>query len=219
MDRYVFAVLPGFALMVGEAAARGRRMRTVAVTLLVGWLCLCTGRVAAAFLIGSGVDHGELIFDGGGGYRGWLVSDRPQATMSRIRETVMREAGGQPATILVADRVFIPLVFAMGGSGIEVHDVRRTQVPARPGPYFVVLWPDQVLSIGDPPTAPPKYVESNRKLRERMNRLFRRVRLVDAVRQRDGAPLLEIWRAEDPLPRLAASPLPAPEFDGGIEER
>jgi hypothetical protein len=217
MDRYVFAVLPGLALLVGEAAGRDRRLRTTTVALLVGWLCLGTGRATAAFLMGSGVDHGELIFDGGGGYRGWLVSDRPRATMLRIQDTVVREAAGGPATVLVADRVFIPLVFAMQGSGIEVHDVRRTPVPARRGPYFVVLWPDSVLSIGHPPTAPPKYVESNRRLRERMTRLFHRVRMVETLRQRDGAPLLEIWRAEDPIPRLATAPAP-PEEGGAPDE-
>ena len=217
MDRYVFAVLPGLALLVGEAAWRNRRLRTTALALLVAWLGLGTGRATAAFLMGSGVDHGELIFDGGGGYRGWLVSDRPRATMLRIRDTVVREAAGGPATVLVADRVFIPLVFAMEGSGAEVHDVRRTPVPARRGPYFVVLWPDSVLSIGHPPTAPPKYVESNRRLRERMTRLFHRVRMVEALRQRDGAPLLEIWRAEDPIPRLATVPAP-PEGEAAPDE-
>jgi len=208
MDRYLFAVLPGLVLLAGEAAWRNRRVRTAAVVLLLGWLAVCTGRAAVAFLVGSGVDHGELIFDGGGGYRGWLVSDRPRATMMRIRDTVVREAAGGPATVLVADRVFIPLVFAMEGTGIPVFDVRRTQVPPRRGPYFVVLWPDAVLSIGHPPTAPPKYVESNRHLRDRMTRLFHRAAMVEAFRQRDGAPLLEIWRAEDPYPRLARAPAP-----------
>jgi hypothetical protein len=216
MDRYLFAVLPGLVLLAGEAAWRNRRLRTAAVALLVVWLAVCTGRAAAAFLVGSGVDRGELIFDGGGGYRGWLVSDRPRATMLTIRDAVVREAAGEPATVLVADRVFIPLVFAMEGTGIPVFDVRRTQLPARRGPYFVVLWPDAVLSIGHPPTAPPKYVESNRHLRERMARLFHRVRMVEALRQRDGAALLEIWRAEDPLPRLARAP--APPDDAAADE-
>jgi len=207
MDRYLFALLPGFVLLVAEAAARDRALRTAMVALTVAWLALASGRAAWCFLAGSGVDHGEWIFDGGGGYRGWLVSDAPRPTMVRIRDVVRREAGGGPATILVADRAFIPLVFTMEGTGIPVYDVRRTEVPPRPaGPYFVILWPDEVLSVGDPPTAPPKYVASNRKLRERMGRLFHTVRLVERLRQRDGRPLLEIWRAEDPRPRLRLEP-------------
>ncbi|HUG55071.1 MAG TPA: hypothetical protein VMR21_15800 [Vicinamibacteria bacterium] len=47
---------------------------------------------------------------------------------------------------------------------------------------------------------------SNLRLRERMGRLFGRVQLVEMMRQRDGAPLLEIWRAEDPVPKLKRRP-------------
>src|SRR5262249_44888711 len=156
------AVLPGFVLLVAEAAWRDRRVRTVAVGLTVAWLLLGSARAAWAFLAGGGVDHGEWIFDGGGGYRGWLVSDAPRAARLRIGDRVVREAGGAAATVLVADRTFLPLVFAMEGTGIPVYDVRRTEVPSRPaGPYFVVLWPDAVLSLDPPPTAPPKYVASN----------------------------------------------------------
>ena len=67
-----------------------------------------------------------------------------------------------------------------------------------------------MLSVGHPPTASPKYVESNRVLRERMERVFRRRLLVETFRQPDGSPLLEVWRAEDPLPRLQ---LPASRED------
>jgi hypothetical protein len=204
MDRYLFTVLPGFALVIGELAARKRRLGTVLVLAIVAWLGLgATARGAWAYLRAGGVDHGEGIFDGGGGYRGWLVSDQHRATMLRIRDRVQQEVGPGGAAILVADRVFIPLVFAMEGTGIPVHDVRRTPIPPRAdGRYFVVLWPDAVLSLGHPPTASPKYVESNRVLRERMERVFRRRLLVETFRQPDGSPLLELWRAEDPLPRL-----------------
>src|SRR5262249_41748785 len=67
MDRYLFTLLPGFALIVGEAAARGGRARAVSVALLVAWLAVCTGRAGWTLLRGGAVDHGELIFDGGGG--------------------------------------------------------------------------------------------------------------------------------------------------------
>jgi hypothetical protein len=217
MDRYLFALLPGFALLAGELAWRNRRGRDFALALVLGWLALGTARAAVALLKGGGVDHGELIFDGGGGYRGWLVSDRPRATAFRIRDAVLREAAGKPAALLVADRVFMPLVFAMDGTSVVVHDVRRTPIPPEEGGlYFVVLWPDTVLSVGHPPTANPKYVDSNRRLRERMGRLFHQVRLVEPIRQPDGSPLLEIWRAEDPRPRLQTAP---PDQDDETEDR
>jgi hypothetical protein len=203
MDRYLFAILPAFALCVGEVAIRSRASLWL-VAGFVGWLLVGgTGRAGWAFLARDGVDHGEFIFDGGGGYRGWLVSEEGRSTMFQIRDTVLREVGHGGAAILVADRVFIPLQFAMQGTGIDVHDVRRIAIPPRPdGRYFVVLFPDAVLSVGNPPTANPKYVASNRKLRERMLRVFEQVRLVRTIRQRAGSPLLEIWRAEKPLPRL-----------------
>jgi hypothetical protein len=203
MDRYLFALLPGFALLAGEAVARGGRARTLATAALVAWLGVCTGRAAWTFLRGGAVDHGEGIFDGGGGYRGWLVSDRHQATILQIHDAVLKQVGPGGAAILVADRVFIPLVFVMEGTGIPVHDVRRVPIPPRAdGRYFVLLWPDEVLSIGHPPIANPKYVASNRRLRERMRLLFRRTQLVERIRQPDGSPLLELWRAEGPVPRL-----------------
>lgn len=215
MDRYLFTVLPGFALVIGELAARKGRLATAVVVAIVAWLGLgATARGAWAYVHSGGVDHGEGVFDGGGGYRGWLVSDRHRATMLWIRDGVLAQVGPGGAAILVADRVFIPLVFTMEGTGIPVHDVRRTPIPPRAdGRYFVVLWPDEVLSVANPPTANPKYVASNRHLRERMQRLFRRVQLVEMLRQPDGSPLLELWRAEDPLPRLHLAP------DGGDREQ
>ncbi len=215
MDRYLFALLPGFALLVGEIAERGRRPDRLVVAALLAWLAVgTTGRIGWALLRGGGVDHGEGVFDGGSGYRGWLVSDRQEPTAFQVRETVLAEGGGHGA-VLVADRTFIPLAYAMDGSGVPVHDVRRTTIPPnRDGLFFVLLWPDRVLSIGEPPTAPPKYVASNRALRERMERLFRRRRLVRVLRQRDGSPLLEIWRAEDPAPRLRMERMPEPDEPG-----
>ena len=176
----------------------------------MGWLCLGTGRATAAFLMGSGVDHGELIFDGGGGYRGWLVSDRPRATMLRIRDTVVREAAGGPAAILVADRVFIPLVFAMQGTGIPVYDVRRTA--SRRARAARVLR-GALAGRGAADRAPADRAAQVRGEQPQAARADEPavptdVRMVETLRQRDGAPLLEIWRAEDPIPRLATAPAP-----------
>jgi hypothetical protein len=202
MDRYLFAVLPGFAMLAAEIAARAGRTPKVALALLMIWPVVCTGRIGYGLLHG-GVDHGEGIVDGGGGYRGWLVSDSPRATLVQVRETVLAEGGPGQGAILYADRTFIPLGFVMDGTGIPVYDVRRTTLPpTRDGVYFILLWPDRVLSVDDPPTANPKYVAANRNLRERMNSAFGRVRLVRLLHGRDQSPLLEIWRAEEPPARL-----------------
>lgn len=219
MDRYLFAVLPGFVLLLAEASARGTARFVAALAVLAAWLLVGgTGRLGWGLMVRGGVDHGEGVFDGGSGYRGWLISDQPRSTLEQIRAAVLAEGGAGRGALLVADRTFIPLGFALEGTGIPVFDVRRTTIPPREdGLYFVLLWPDHVLAVGDPPTAPPKYVESNRRLRERMDRLFRRTRLVRVLRQPDGSPLLEIWRAEDPLPRLRLESRP-PE-PPGTEDR
>ncbi len=208
MDRYLFSVLPGFALCVASLASLRARWVTAAVVALAAWFAVCDGRLAWAFLVRGGVDHGETIYDGGSGYRGWLVSDRREAVAYQIRDEVLRAVGPAGAAILVADRTFIPLTFVMQDSGIPVFDVRRAWIPPRPdGRYFVLLWPDQVLSVHHPPTAPRKYLESNQQLRQRLQTRFAKTRLVRDFRQRSGAPLLELWFAEQPrTPRLSVLP-------------
>ncbi len=202
MDRYLFALLPGFALLAAEIAARPGRGPMAVLILLVAWPVVSTTRIGYGLLRG-GVDHGEGILDGGGGYRGWLVSDTPKATLVQVRETVLAELEPGQGAVLYADRTFIPLHFVMDGTGIPVYDVRRTPLPqTREGVCLILLWPDRVLSVGNPPTAHPKYVAANQNLRNRMNSLFGRVRLVRLLRGRDGLPLLEIWRAEEPPRRL-----------------
>jgi hypothetical protein len=202
-DRYLFAVLPGFLLCLAELAHAGRARWRWAVVVAIAWMGLGTVRVAHPFLFGSGVDHGELIFDGGGGYRGWLVSDRPRNTLLQIRDHLLNEAGPGGAALLVADRVFIPMEFVLDGTGIPVYDVRRRDFPEVPqGRYFLLLWPDPVLGVGNPPTTTPRYVGGNERLRRRMELMFGQKTLVRRFVQRDGAPLLELWRAEQPRGRL-----------------
>jgi hypothetical protein len=43
----------------------------------------------------------------------------------------------------------------------------------------------------------------NQRLRQRVERIFRRRQLVRAFVQRDGAPLLELWLLEEPGPGMA----------------
>lgn len=202
MDRYLFALLPGFVLLAAEIAARPGRRPLVVLILLMVWPVISTARIGYSLLHG-GVDHGEGIFDGGSGYRGWLVSDTAKPTLVQVREAVLAELKPGEGALLYADRTFIPLHFVMDGTGIPVYDVRRTTLPqTKTGVYFILLWPDRVLSVGDPPTANPRYVAANENLRHRMKTIFRRVRLARVLRGRDALPLLEIWRAEDPPPRL-----------------
>ena len=212
MDRYLLAALPGFAMCVASLASLGTRRATAAAVAFTAWFAVCDGRLAWAFLVHGGVDHGETIYDGGSGYRGWLVSDRPQAVAYQIRDEILRIVGPEGAAILVADRTFIPLTFVMEDSGIPVFDVRRTWIPPRrDGRYFILVWPDQVLSLGHPPTAPRKYVESNQQLRQRLETRFGRTRLVREFRQRNGAPLLELWFADQPRTQRLSVALRGPE--------
>ena len=209
MDRYLFSLLPGLGLCVAAVCALDRRAAQVAAAAFVGWLVIGDARMSWAFLVRGGVDHGEGIYDGGSGYRGWLVSDRPEAVARQVRDEILRSIGpGGGAALLVADRTFIPLTFVMDGTGIPVHDVRRTWIPPQEhGRYFVLLWPDEVLSSSNPPTAPEKYLNSNQELRRRLELRFERRRLIRAFRQRSGAPLLELWLAESPRgPRLSVLP-------------
>lgn len=202
MDRYLFALLPGFAMLTAEMAARSGVVARGVLILLLLWPAASTARIGHAML-GGGVDHGEGIWDGGGGYRGWLVSDQPKSTLVQVRETVMTQPGAQGGALIYADRAFIPMGFVMNGTGVPVYDVRRTTLPqTKEGVYFILLWPDNVLSVHNPPTAHPKYVAANQNLRERMHSIFGRVRMVRQLRGRDGSPLIEIWRAEDGPPRL-----------------
>ena len=200
MDRYLFSLLPGLAMCVAGVAALPHRAAIAAAAAFVAWLGVNDGRLAWAFLAGGGVDHGEGIYDGGGGYRGWLVSDRPRPVAVQVRDEILRLVGpGGGGAVIVADRTFIPLTFVMDGTGIPVHDVRRTWIPPEPhGRYFVLLWPDHVMSTQNPPTAPEKYVRSNEELRRRLGVRFTSKRLVRDFRQRDGSPLLELWLAEKP---------------------
>lgn len=212
MDRYLFALLPGFAMLVAEIAARSGVVARGVLVLLLLWPAAATARIGHAMLSG-GVDHGEGIWDGGGGYRGWLVSDQQKSTLVQIKEAVMTQPGAQGGAIIYADRAFIPLSFVMDGTRVPVYDVRRTTLPqTKEGVYFVLLWPDNVLSVHNPPTAHPKYVAANEHLRGRMHSIFSRVRMVRQLRGRDGSPLLEIWRAEEGPPRLfLPDPTPNPK--------
>jgi 4-amino-4-deoxy-L-arabinose transferase-like glycosyltransferase len=204
-DRYLFAVLPAFILCLAELVHVGSAPRLALAAFVFAWMLVGTARAAHAFLLASGVDHGELIFDGGGGYRGWLVSDQSRSTLLQVRDHLALEAGTNRAALLTADRVFIPMDFVLDGTGIPVFDVRRQAIPSGFERYFVLLWPDSVLSVGDPPTAPPRFVGGNQRLRQRVQRIFRRRTLLRRFVQRDGAPLLELWRLEEPGPGLGSS--------------
>lgn len=210
-DRYLFALLPGFALCTALVAARAGGAARALTLAVIGWAGLGTARAGHALLIAGGVDHGEFIFDGGGGYRGWLVSSQPRATLLQVRDIVLAHAGDRGATVLVADRVFIPLTFLFDGTAVSVSDVRRAGIPSRAdGRYFALVWPDEVLSVDSPPTASPKYVASNQALRSRLERFFASRVLLHRFVQPDGRPLLELWRVEQPRPRLANRPVSPP---------
>jgi hypothetical protein len=197
-DRYLFALLPAFVFCMAELVHAGAWPRRLLVALLAAWMALATARAAHAFLDGSGVDHGEFIFDGGGGYHGWLVSDRPRNTLLQVRDEILADAGRRRTALLNADRVFIPMEFVLDGTGIPAFDVRRLPIPSGFEVYYVLLWPDSILSVADPPTAQPRTVAGNQRLRQRVKALFGHREVLRRFVQRDGSPLLELWRVEEP---------------------
>jgi hypothetical protein len=203
-DRYLFAVLPAFVLCLAELAHIRARLHLLLVAFLIAWMAAGTLRLAHTYLRGGGVDHGEMIFDGGGGYRGWLVSNQRRNTLLQIRDQVRAETGTSRAVLLTADRVFIPMDFVLEGTGIPVFNVRRGAIPPGFQRYFLLLWPDSVLSIDHPPTAPSRYVGGNQRLRLRVERIFRHRQLIRRFVQMDGSPLLELWMLEQPGPGLGA---------------
>jgi 4-amino-4-deoxy-L-arabinose transferase-like glycosyltransferase len=70
-DRYLFALFPGFLMCAANAACYPRRWVRVVLAGFVVWLGLAgCGRFAWAYLASHGVDHGEFVFDGGGGLSG-----------------------------------------------------------------------------------------------------------------------------------------------------
>jgi hypothetical protein len=235
MDRYLFSLLPGFVFCVAAVSAIQARAAAVAAVAWIAWLAVGDARMGMAFFLRNGVDRGEGVFDGGSGYRGWLVSDRSQPVSSQIRDEILRRVGPEGAALLVADRTFIPLRFVMDGTGIPVHDVGQMWIPPHPaGRYFILLWPDEVLSLASPPIDPSKYsttdrglrraqrwhdryrvvserfVEFNRELRRRMELRFERKELVRTFRQPRGGPLLELWMAVQPTSsRLVTALAPA----------
>lgn len=202
MDRYLFAVLPGFLICAAAVAAEGGRLAAALVAVLALWSAGATGRLAWTYAYGHGVDHGEFVAAGGSGYRGWMVADEARPTLEIVREAAQEALGPAGGLVLYADRSFGPLGFFMRGTGIGARDVRRVDLPSHPSGRFVfVFFSDRVLALDDPPSAPPKYVAAGRALRKRMEEKFARRSLIRTLRQRDGFPLIEVWLAEEPLLR------------------
>jgi hypothetical protein len=194
-QRYLFAVLAPFVLLVG-ALAEGARGRWVAGALALYLLAVPTARAAHFFLAGGSTDHGAYTLLGGGGYRGWKVARQRAPLPELIHDEVDRLAGARPAMIVMADYAFHPLHFAnLARHGNHwPHDVAKAPLPVQHGWLHVfVLWSDGVFGRG---FHPRDWVRLNDQLRARMHSDdYTGLRFVRRFVQPDGEPLLELWAA------------------------
>jgi hypothetical protein len=190
-ERYVFAVLAPFALVLGALAEKGTRAWAAALGFAGYLLVSPTARVAYGLLAGGGMDHGYYLLRGGGGFRGWKSAQERVALPWLIQREVDRVARRQPATILVADYAFHTLHFANAETPYPTVDVAKFPVPSRPGTrFFFVLWSEGIFAPGFDPA---QVVDWNARLRARMLAEFREVRRLRAFVQPGGAPLCEVW--------------------------
>ncbi len=194
-DRYLFALLPSFAMCCGDlAGAMTRRAQKAILAVALAVISAGALRGAAWFARGGGPDLGLEVFRGGGAYRGWHVARERAPLPLLLRDTVLREVGRGGATIVIADMAFHPLHVADAMVGLPVFDARLGEIPARAdGQYFFVLWSDAMFPDGALPTTAR---DENRAARARMHAGFTDVRLVRTFVQPGGQPLCELWRGQ-----------------------
>jgi hypothetical protein len=192
-ERYLFAFIPAAALAAGAAAAAGGRIPLLALAF-IGWIGLSTSRAAWGLVRGGAEDRGVLVFEGGEAYRGWKVGSERVPIATQIRDAILNDMGPTGATVLLADSTFHVLRFASWGTGLRVHDIRGSAVPAAgpDGRRYCVLWSREQLGRG----ALKEVRKSNARLRWLMHEEYKDARLVRAIVQPNGFPLIEVWRAD-----------------------
>lgn len=192
-ERYGFTLLGPFALALATLSlrARTRHLPWVACALL---LAGPTRATLSALHRGAGADHGFWTLAGGGGYRGWKTSASQRPLPVEIARAVDDLRAGAPATVVVADYAFHTLPFATGDAPVESVDVSKSPLPQAFGRVHVfVRWADGLLAPGFTPT---EDVAANDALTALMRSpRFSDLRLVRRITQRDGAALVELWRA------------------------
>jgi len=198
-DRYLFAILPAAAFAFGELAAVATRKAWVSLAVAGLVVTLGTVRTVYAFHYGGGPDHGVMIFNGGGAYRGWQVAKEGVSTLQLLRSAITRNQGRAPATLVVADWSFHTLYVQMLGSRIRVAELAKIpddRVWSAQRRYYFVVWNDSMLAF-PPGEASP--VEANRRLKQRMQRDFRNIQRLRSFVQPNGYPLFELWQAQSPV--------------------
>ncbi|MBI5515124.1 MAG: glycosyltransferase family 39 protein [Deltaproteobacteria bacterium] len=191
-ERYVFAVLAPAVLLLGALAERPRGRSLVALVALVA--SVQTARVALGLLGGCGPDRGAFTLAGGGGYRGWKVPRERRAVAALVREEALRQARGEPVTVLVADHAFHPLHMLNADGGPPTVDVAKFPLPRAPGRlHLFVLWSPGVFAPGYLPAEDLAHQRSLEALLHGPR--FTQPRAVRALTQADGAPLVTLWTA------------------------
>jgi hypothetical protein len=193
-DRYLFALLPGFAFCLGDLiAASPLRWERGLAFLTMAWVGLGTARGVRYYLWGGGPDLGSAAMEGGGAYRCWRPSREHEAIVVTLRDAVRRDAGPEGGTVFFADYGFHTMEFANAGTNIVPLDLRKNAVPAQVGGryYFVIFNPG---IFGDREAVAASAAE-NEWLRGRMLKDFRDPVLIQTLVQPNGSPLMELWRA------------------------
>jgi hypothetical protein len=155
---------------------------------------LQTGRVAAGLLGGCGPDRGAFTLAGGGGYRGWKVPRERRPVAELVRQEALRQAQGEPLTVLVADYAFHPLHVLCADGGPPTVDVAK--FPLRPTPgrrYLFVLWAPGVFAPGYLPTDDLAHQDQLTSLLH--GPIFEGARRVRTLSQGDGSALVSLWTA------------------------
>jgi hypothetical protein len=197
-ERYVFALIAPFAMVLGALANdESARRRLPAIAFVVYLAIGPSVRMAREFVAGGTRDRGDYLLTGGGGHRGWKVARERIATPWLIEREVARVAAGTPATILVADYAFHPLHFASAETPYPTVDVFKFGMPTSPGRrFFFVLWSPGLLA---PEFSPRDVVDANARLwRSLRSEAFTQSQRVRRFEQPNGLPLFEVWTAIQP---------------------
>lgn len=198
-ERYLFVLLPGLALALGDLAESTAKARRFALALL-GVVAIGTARLGLDAARGGGLDHGTDVFAKGEGYRGFRATRDLGSPARHIADELQRHAR-RGSGIVLADASMRPIGFetvrrfplsAHGHPAFFFAEAEYFPDPySYTGDFYFVLWDRRVFAR----TATTLGARTrNETLRTRMLRDYANVRLVRRYAQPNGAPLIELWR-------------------------
>jgi len=205
-ERYLFALLPGLAFVVGEVsdASRTRGMR-IAGAAVVALVAVATVRLSVDAFRGGGPDRGSDVFAGGEAYRGFRGSDVLRAPVESVADIILAELP-EYSGIVLSEAALRPISFAVlrrlspGRGGLPRYFFAESEYYPDPythsGSLAFVVYAERLFPVDGPTSAYGEH--ENRRLRERMYRDYADVRRIGVVRQPNGEPLIEVFRAERP---------------------